>query len=85
MNNPHDFNEPIALKRDCEAVLIPDGTPITLKEGTAVFVTQALGGSVTVNVNGNLARIPPAQRGCDRPRGRSDAGGVGRGRERRLR
>jgi probable FeS assembly SUF system protein SufT len=30
-----------------------------LSEGTSVYVTQALGGSVTVNVNGNLARIPP--------------------------
>jgi len=59
MNNPNDFNEAITLKRDCEAVLIPDGASITLREGTAVYVTQALGGSVTVNVNGNLARIPP--------------------------
>ena len=59
MSNPHDFNEPIRLLRDCEAVLIPDGAPITLTEGTSVYVTQALGGSVTVNVNGNLARIPP--------------------------
>lgn len=59
MNNPNDFNEPVTLNRDCEAVLIPDGTPINLTEGTAVYVTQALGGSVTVNVNGNLARIPP--------------------------
>ena len=59
MSNPNDFNEPITLKRDCEAVLIPEGSPITLTEGTSVYVTQALGGSVTVNVNGNLARIPP--------------------------
>lgn len=58
MNNPQDFNEPIALLRDCEAVLIPEGSPITLTKGTTVYVTQALGGSVTVNVNGNLARIP---------------------------
>lgn len=59
MDNPPDFNEPINLSRDCDAILIPEGTSITLKEGTAVYVTQALGGSVTVNVNGNLARIPP--------------------------
>ena len=57
MNNPYDSHEPIVLSRDCEAVLIPDGTPITLNLGTPVFVTQALGNSVTVNVNGNLARI----------------------------
>lgn len=59
MNDPHDFNEPISLLRDCEAILIPEGSPITLTKGTTVYVTQALGGSVTVNVNGNLARIPP--------------------------
>lgn len=59
MDNSPNFNEPITLSRDCEAILIPDGASITLKEGTTVYVTQALGGSVTVNVNGNLARIPP--------------------------
>jgi probable FeS assembly SUF system protein SufT len=52
-----DRHVPIALSRDCPAVLIPEGTVVTLSEGTAVYVTQALGGSVTVNVNGNLARI----------------------------
>lgn len=49
--------EPIALKRDCDAVLIPHGTPIAIRAGTTVYVTQALGGTVTVEVNGNLARI----------------------------
>lgn len=49
--------EPITLERDCPAVLIPDGTPIVLREGSVVFVTQSLGGSHTVNINGNLARI----------------------------
>lgn len=50
-------NKPITLERDCDAVLIPVGTPVELPEGTVVLVTQALGGSYTVNVNGNLARI----------------------------
>jgi probable FeS assembly SUF system protein SufT len=50
-------NKPVTLERDCEAVLIPVGTPLELPEGTVVLVTQALGGSYTVNVNGNLARI----------------------------
>ncbi|MFP6782322.1 MAG: putative Fe-S cluster assembly protein SufT [Gammaproteobacteria bacterium] len=59
MSDYPDYNEPVTLVRDCEAILIPDGAQINLKEGTAVFVTQALGGSVTVNVNGNLARISP--------------------------
>lgn len=52
--NPY---EPVSMARDCEAVLIPSGTPILIQHGTNVYITQALGGSVTVNVNGNLARI----------------------------
>ena len=61
MNAPHfDPHTPIALSRDCPAALIPEGTQVTLEAGTTVYVTQALGGSVTVNVNGNLARIPAA-------------------------
>ena len=58
MNAPN-LNNPIELLRDCEAILIPEGSRITLKKGEMVLVTQALGGSVTVNINGNLARIPP--------------------------
>lgn len=38
-------------------MLIPVGTEITIPSGTQVVVTQALGGSFTVNVAGNLARI----------------------------
>ncbi len=59
MNQAQDFTSPIAVSRDCAAVLIPEGTPITIPAGAEVYVTQALGGSVTVNVNGNLARISP--------------------------
>jgi len=43
--------------RDCEALLIPVGTKVTIPEGSQVMITQALGGSWTVNINGNLARI----------------------------
>lgn len=57
MTDPSDFSHPIALSRDCPAILIPEGTPVVLKTKEEVWVTQALGGSVTVNVNGNLARI----------------------------
>jgi len=57
MTAPQDFTSPITLSRDCPAVLIPQGTPITLEAGSIVFVTQALGGTVTINVNGNLARV----------------------------
>lgn len=56
MNSKHE-HEPIMLMRDCEAILIPSGAPLELPAGSVVFITQALGGSYTVNINGNLARI----------------------------
>ncbi len=43
--------------RDCDALLIPLGTKVTIPEGSQIMITQALGGSYTVNINGNLARI----------------------------
>ena len=52
-------HQTVTLIRACEAVLIPSGTPLLLAQGTAVYITQALGGSYTINVNGNLARISP--------------------------
>lgn len=51
------IGENITVLRDCEALLIPMGTPVTIPEGSRVMITQALGSSYTVNVNGNLARI----------------------------
>jgi probable FeS assembly SUF system protein SufT len=51
------MSDEIILKRDCEAVLIPAGTKITLQAGEAVVITQALGGSYTVIIHGNMARI----------------------------
>jgi hypothetical protein len=50
-------NDEIILKRNCEAVLIPAGTKVTLQAGEPVIITQALGGSYTVIINGNMARI----------------------------
>jgi metal-sulfur cluster biosynthetic enzyme len=48
----------VALKRDCAAVQIPSGEPITLSAGTEVTITQALGGSYTVSTpDVYLARI----------------------------
>ncbi|HEY3863582.1 MAG TPA: putative Fe-S cluster assembly protein SufT [Verrucomicrobiae bacterium] len=54
------MSEEITLKRDCEAVLIPAGSKITLQSGERVAITQALGGSYTVVINGNMARIDSA-------------------------
>jgi len=50
-------NEPVTLIRDVKAIIIPAGESITLREGTEGFITQALGGSFTVYVEGNLFRI----------------------------
>ena len=50
-------NEPVTLIRDVRAVIIPAGESVTLREGTEGFITQALGGSFTVYVEGNLFRI----------------------------
>lgn len=51
------MNTNITVRRDCEALLIPNAVPITIPKGSDVQLTQSLGGSYTVNVNGNLARI----------------------------
>lgn len=40
----------LELKRDVEAIRIPSGDHITLPKGTAVIVTQSLGGTFTVVV-----------------------------------
>jgi probable FeS assembly SUF system protein SufT len=53
-------NEPVTLERDVTAVIIPIGETVTLREGTPGFITQALGGSYTVYVEGNLFRIAGA-------------------------
>jgi len=47
----------IELTRDCEAAWIPSGTPVTLKKGEKVMITQSLGGSYTMLINGNMVRI----------------------------
>lgn len=50
-------SEPVILKRDVQAAIVPVGTIVTLLKGEQAFVTQALGGSYTVIVNGNMFRI----------------------------
>ena len=52
-----DTDEQIIIERDCEATLIPFGNKITLKKGEEAHITQALGGSYTLMIRGNLARI----------------------------
>src|SRR6478672_716900 len=50
-------NDPITLNRDVDASIIPVGTKVTLQKGEAGYITQSLGGSYTVVVNGNMFRI----------------------------
>jgi probable FeS assembly SUF system protein SufT len=53
----HSQNEPVTFTRDCPAVLIPAGEKVTLPEGSKGFMTQALGGSFTIYIEGNLFRV----------------------------
>jgi probable FeS assembly SUF system protein SufT len=53
----HSQNEPVTFVRDCPAVLIPAGERVTLNAGSTGFLTQALGGSFTIYIEGNLFRI----------------------------
>lgn len=53
-------SEPFTLQRDCPAVLVPMGDEVTLPAGQNGYITQALGGSFTVYVEGNLFRIAGA-------------------------
>lgn len=47
----------IEVTRECDAMLIPSGIKVTIQKGSLVMITQALGNSYTVYVNGNLARV----------------------------
>lgn len=50
-------SEPKVLLRDVEASVVPIGTKVTLQKGETAHITQSLGGSYTVVVNGNLFRL----------------------------
>src|SRR5438132_1681396 len=52
----HD-NETVSLTRDVEASVVPVGTKVTLQKGEQAYITQSLGGTYTVVVNGNMFRI----------------------------
>jgi probable FeS assembly SUF system protein SufT len=49
--------ETVTLTRDVVGVLIPAGTKVELPEGAEASITQALGGSYTVQLQGHLFRI----------------------------
>ncbi|HZP14054.1 MAG TPA: putative Fe-S cluster assembly protein SufT [Nevskiaceae bacterium] len=49
--------EQTTLTRDVIGTLIPQGTKVELPEGAQALITQALGGSFTVQVEGHLFRL----------------------------
>lgn len=42
------IQQEFVLVRDCKATMVPSGEEVTLSKGSAVIVTQALGGALTV-------------------------------------
>jgi probable FeS assembly SUF system protein SufT len=50
-------NALLTLARDVEAAIVPVGSKVTLQKGEQARITQSLGGSYTVIVNGNMFRI----------------------------
>ncbi|MGE4370088.1 MAG: putative Fe-S cluster assembly protein SufT [Burkholderiaceae bacterium] len=50
----------VIVSRDCAAVSVPYGQPVTIEKGCEATITQQLGGSYTVMVEGNLYRVEGA-------------------------
>ncbi|MCB1555092.1 MAG: putative Fe-S cluster assembly protein SufT [Xanthomonadales bacterium] len=50
-------SEPVRFERDCDVIMVPQGESVTLPAGSVGYITQALGGSFTVFVEGNLFRV----------------------------
>jgi len=48
---------PVQFARDAEVALIPEGQMVNLPAGTSGYLTQSLGGSFTVYVDGRLFRL----------------------------
>ncbi len=49
--------EPVVFQRDCDAVVIPAGDTGTIPAGAEGVLTQSLGGSYTIYLQGYLFRI----------------------------
>ena len=52
--------ERVIVRRNVEVACVPDGTPAELPAGTLVQITQALGASFTLLVDGQLMRLAGA-------------------------
>lgn len=51
-------SEPVVLRRDVKAIVVPAGAEVDLKKDSLVYLTQSMGGSFTIYFEGNLFRIP---------------------------
>ena len=74
--------ELVVLKRQTPAILIPDGEPVNLAEGTHVRITQSLGDTYTVMTDyGHMFRVDAAHADAlgKEPRGHQEEGGEGEG------
>lgn len=58
MGNPYGEIVEVTLNRDCPAVMVPWGSAAVLRAGSTGTVSQRLGGTITVMVEGNLYRVP---------------------------
>ncbi|MGV8837166.1 putative Fe-S cluster assembly protein SufT [Cellvibrio sp.] len=47
----------VVAQADCPARRVPDGTPLSIPEGTFVTITQALGGNYTLTYHGQMVRV----------------------------
>jgi probable FeS assembly SUF system protein SufT len=56
------MKQEIELVRECSATAIPAGHAVTLPKGLKVFVTQSLGGNVTVRTDQGLCQIASIDR-----------------------
>ncbi|MCK5770000.1 putative Fe-S cluster assembly protein SufT [Algiphilus sp.] len=57
-------DEVVTLQRDVIAALVPSGQRVELPEGTEARITQALGGSFTVVIQGHMFRIEGSDADC---------------------
>ena len=55
MNQHHQ--ETVVLQRNCKAIFVPLGLQVNAKEGTQVTILQELGGSFTILLDGQMARV----------------------------
>jgi probable FeS assembly SUF system protein SufT len=47
----------VVAQAECPARRVPDGTPLTIPEGTFLTITQALGGNYTLTYHGQMVRV----------------------------